>query len=143
MAIQPLVDSTAMVVKASGTLARGDGKRIALMDYANGEPVMETSEMRRVITYGRRAAIADGAILPVEFELVDGEATWEERDGNKSSSAISGVESAKALFTALRTEFADHLLDKSIKEYFEILYNILRGQDAGYGTKHRCCKNLL
>ena len=122
-AIKPLMDSAALVIKASGTLSRGDGQRIAFVDYANGEPILENTATRRVITYGRRAAIADGAILPVEFELVDGEATWEEMDGHKSTSALSGEESAKALFTALRTEFADHLLDKSLAEYFEIVYN--------------------
>jgi superfamily II DNA or RNA helicase len=122
-AIQPLVDSAVLVVKASGTLSRGDGKRIAFLGYAGGEPFLGELSIRRVITYSRSEAIADGAILPVEFELVDGEATWEEMDGHKSTSAMSGEESAKALFTALRTEFADHLLDKSIKEYFEILYN--------------------
>jgi superfamily II DNA or RNA helicase len=44
-------------------------------------------------------------------------------DGHESTSALSGEESAKALFTALRTEFADHLLDAALKEYFEIVYD--------------------
>jgi superfamily II DNA or RNA helicase len=122
-AVQPLVDSAALVVKASGTLSRGDGQKIAFLDYTNGEPFFENTNTRRVITYGRGTAIADGAILPVQFELVDGEAEWEELDGHRNTSAISGEESAKALFTALRTEFADHLLEKAIKEYFEIVYN--------------------
>jgi hypothetical protein len=43
-------------------------------------------------------------------------------DGHRSTSALSGEESAKALFTALRTEFADHLLDAALKEYTEISY---------------------
>ena len=122
-AIKPLVDAAVLVIKASGTLSRGDGQRIAFMDYANGEPVLRNTDTQRVITYGRRAAIADGSILPVEFMLVDGEATWKEIDGFENTSAISGEESAKALFTALRTEFADQLLDKALKEYIEIVYN--------------------
>jgi hypothetical protein len=44
-------------------------------------------------------------------------------DGHHSTSKLSGEESAKALFTALRTEFADGLLNAALKEYVEILYN--------------------
>ena len=122
-AVQPLVDNAALVIKASGTMSRGDGQRIAFLDYSCGEPVLTNTEARRVITYGRNAALADGSILPVEFVLVDGEATWQELDGHESSSTISGEESAKALFTALRTEFADHLLDKALREYTDMVYN--------------------
>jgi superfamily II DNA or RNA helicase len=116
-AIKPLVDSAALVILASGTLSRGDGQRIAFLGYANGEPFLENLATRRVITYSRSAAIADGAILPVRFNLVDGEAEWDEMDGHRNTSALSGEESAKALFTALRTEFADHLLDASMTEW--------------------------
>jgi superfamily II DNA or RNA helicase len=122
-AVQPLVDSAALVVKASGTLSRGDGQKIAFLDYSNGEPFFENTNTRRVITYGRSAAIADGAILPVKFELVDGTAEWEELDGHRNTSAISGEESAKALFTALRTEFATQLIEAAIKEYITIKEN--------------------
>jgi len=93
------------------------------MDYKNGEPLLTETDTRRVITYGRKAALEDGSILPVNFVLVDGEATWQEMDGHESTSALSGEESAKALFTALRTEFADHLLDKALREYTEMVYN--------------------
>jgi superfamily II DNA or RNA helicase len=122
-AIKPLVDSAALVILASGTMSRGDGQRIAFLGYVNGEPFLENLTIRRVITYSRSAAIADGAILPLRFNLVDGEAEWEEMDGHRSTSALSGEESAKALFTALRTEFADHLLDATLREYFDISYN--------------------
>jgi superfamily II DNA or RNA helicase len=104
-AIEPLVKSAALVILASGTLSRGDGQRIAFLGYANGEPFLENLTIRRVITYSRNEAIADGAILPVRFNLVDGESEWEEMDGHRSTSELSGEESAKALFTALRTEF--------------------------------------
>jgi superfamily II DNA or RNA helicase len=122
-AIKPLVDSAALVVLAPGTLSRGDGQRIAFLGYVSGEPSLEDITIRRVITYSRSAAIADGAILPIRFNLVDGEAEWEEMDGHRSTSALSGEESAKALFTALRTEFADHLLNAALWEYAEISYN--------------------
>ena len=116
-AVQPLVESAVLVIKASGTLSRGDGQMIAFLDYAHGEPVLKNTETRRVITYGRRVALADRAIMPVQFKLVDGESEWEEMDGHKNTSSLSGEESAKALFTALRTEFADHLLGMALSEH--------------------------
>jgi superfamily II DNA or RNA helicase len=122
-AVKPLVDAAALVILASGTMSRGDGQRIAFLGYVDGEPFLGSLTTRRVITYPRSAAIADGAILPVRFNLVDGESEWEEMDGHRNTSALSGEESAKALFTALRTEFANHLLDAALMEYIEICYN--------------------
>jgi len=122
-AIKPLVDSTKIVVFASGTLSRGDGNKIAFLGYVNGEPFLENITTRRVIQYSRSAAIADGAIMPVQFNLVDGESEWEELDGHRNTSALSGEESAKALFTALRTEFADQLLSMAVREFTEMSYN--------------------
>ena len=122
-AIKPLVDSAEVAVFASGTLSRGDGNKIAFLGYANGEPFLENTAARRVIRYSRGEAIADGAIMPVQFRLADGESEWEELDGHRNASALSGEESAKALFTALRTEFADHLLSMALREFTEMSYS--------------------
>jgi superfamily II DNA or RNA helicase len=125
-AIQPLVDSAVLVVLASGTLSRGDGNKIAFLGYSNGEPFLDNITTRRVIQYSRSAAISDNAIMPVQFQLVDGDAEWEELDGHRNMSALSGEESAKALFTALRTEFADHLLNMSLREFMKITIHTYR-----------------
>jgi len=122
-ALKPLVDAAAIVVLASGTLSRGDGEKIAFLGYVNGEPFLDNLTIRRVVTYSRSAAIADGAIMPVRFNIVDGGAEWEELDGHKKTSALSGEESAKALFTALRTEFAEHLLNMARREFTEMSYH--------------------
>lgn len=116
-ALAPMVKDAVLVVKASGTLSRGDGQKIAFMAYRNGKPELSDAENRRVIIYGRNRAIADKAILPVEFYTVDGDAEWEEQDGSRGQSRLSGEDSAKALFTALRTGFADSLLDASLAEF--------------------------
>jgi superfamily II DNA or RNA helicase len=116
-AVQPLVDSAVLVVKMSGTLSRGDGQKIAFMGYAHGEPFLENLATRRVIVYGRSAAIADGAIMPVQFNLIDGTSEWEETDGHRNTSELSGEESAKALFTALRTDFASHLMGAALFDF--------------------------
>jgi superfamily II DNA or RNA helicase len=125
-AIKPLVDSSALVVFASGTLSRGEGNKIAFLGYVNGDPFLNNLTTRRVIQYPRSAAIADNAIMPVQFQLVDGEAEWEELDGHRNTSALSGDESAKALFTALRTEFADHLLNMSLHEFSDMSIHFYR-----------------
>lgn len=116
-ALEPMVQNSVLVVKASGTLSRGDGNKIAFMPYSKGCIDLSSTTDRRVIVYGRNRAIADKAILPVYFKTVDGDAEWEEQDGTKGSSKLSGEESAKALFTALRTEFADYLLDSALDEF--------------------------
>jgi superfamily II DNA or RNA helicase len=116
-ALEPLVKNAVLVVKASGTLSRGDGNKIAFMPYSCGRVDLSENPGRRIIVYGRNRAIADKAILSVEFRTVDGDAEWEEQDGSKGSSKLSGEESAKALFTALRTEFADYLLDSALEEF--------------------------
>lgn len=126
-AIQPLVELSALVVYASGTLSRDDGKCIAFMPYSRNiysgslELDLENTKERRVIQYSRKQAIKENAILDVKFIAVDGEAEWEEKDGTKKSSLLSGEESAKALFTALRSGFAEQLLLTCFKSWVEEL----------------------
>lgn len=120
-ALLPMAQKAVLVVEASGTLSRGDGQKIAFMAYKDGKPDIRNSPARRVIVYGRNRAIADGAILPVSFRTIDGDAEWEEQDGSHGSSMLSGEESAKALFTALRTGFADSLLDAALAEFKTML----------------------
>ena len=122
-ALQPLVDSAVIVIKLSGTLSRGDGNPIVFLDYRNGEADLQNTETKRIVSYSRSEAIVDGAILPIQFKLVDGSSEWEELDGHRNTSALSGEESAKALFTALRTEFADQLLSMALREFTEMSYN--------------------
>jgi superfamily II DNA or RNA helicase len=118
-AIKPLVDNAALVVKASGTLSRGDGQKIAFLDYHNGELwVGNTGQPEsRWIFYSRKDAIRDKAIMPIRFDLIDGEAEWKEQDGTQNASALSGDESAKALFSALRTEYAEQLLRETMHTF--------------------------
>ena len=82
-ALAPMVQNAVLVVKASGTLSRGDGQKIAFMAYRDGKPDLASGASRRVIVYGRNRAIADKAILPVAFRTIDGDAEWEEQDGSQ------------------------------------------------------------
>ena len=114
-ALKPMVGAAAIVVLASGMMSRGDGEKIAFLGYVNGEPFLDNLAIRRIVAYSRSAAI-----MPARFNIVDGDAEWEEPDGHKKTSALSGEESAKALFTVLRTEFAEHLLNMARREFTEM-----------------------
>lgn len=120
-AVGPLVDLAVLVVHASGTLSRGDGEKIAFLPYKNGEINLDETPSRRVIKYSRGDAIRDGAILKVGFSLLDGESEWEELDGTRGTSLLSGEDSAKALFTALRTDFSKHLIDATLLDFHKEL----------------------
>jgi superfamily II DNA or RNA helicase len=109
-ALARIVYGATLVVYASGTLYRGDGRPIAFIDKAVGP----------VIRYTRGDALRDGAVSPVHFRTLDGSAEWENEDGTKGS--VDSLEEAgdyspQALFTALRTEYALELLWMCWRDY--------------------------
>jgi superfamily II DNA or RNA helicase len=118
-ALLPIVENSVLNVYGSGTLYRGDGKKISFMDYEGSFISTKKSESREVVIYTRSDAIKDGAILPTYFKTIDGRTEWEELDGSAGSAQLSesGRESNKALFTALRTEYAYELLDYATGEW--------------------------
>jgi superfamily II DNA or RNA helicase len=117
-ALSPLVQRARLTVYMSGTLERGNRRRIAFMPYRetpDGEIVdLSNNASTRIIQYSRRDALLDRAILPIHFELMDGTAQWIGRDGETYSTTLSNAfkDTAEALYTALKTQFAVHLLDE-------------------------------
>lgn len=119
-ALQPIIDAASLVIFASGTLSRGDGQRIAGMEYSGLSIDLQETPDTRVIRYGRSQAIKDGATLPVHPRTIDGAATWNDEAGIKRSTeslAKAGDDSAAALFTALRTDYAYQLLDACLADW--------------------------
>jgi superfamily II DNA or RNA helicase len=116
-ALAPLVRRAALTVYMSGTLERGNRKRIAFLPYRetpDGEVIdLSNNPSTRTISYSRRDALLDKAVLPIHFELMDGTAQWIGRDGETYATTLSGAhkDTAEALYTALKTQFAVHLLD--------------------------------
>lgn len=116
--LAPLVARAKLTVFMSGTLERSSRKRIAFLPYRetrDGEIVdLEQTEHTRAIKYTRRDALLDRAVLPIHFELMDGTAQWIGRDGETYSTTLSGAHKDvnEALYTALKTQFAVHLLDE-------------------------------
>lgn len=121
-ALRDVVKNAELVVYATGTLSRGDGKPIAFLPYKDGLIDTELIELSggSVIRYSRSDALRDGAISPVHFKTLDGSAEWENEDGtrgNVDSLEEAGEYSAQALFTALRTEYALELLWMCWRDY--------------------------
>lgn len=124
-ALAPLVSRARLTVFMSGTLERSSRKRIAFLPYretSDGEVIdLEQSESTRAIKYTRRDALLDRAVLPIHFELMDGTAQWIGRDGETYSTTLSGAHKDvnEALYTALKTQFAVHLLDECVGHWIE------------------------
>ena len=119
-AILPLLETARYRLLLSGTLERADGKAILWLPYRTG-PKARTREVAldapgwAVIGYSRRQALAERAVLPVTFGALDGEASWRDEEGRDVGphrlAAYHPEETTRpALFTALRTGFADALL---------------------------------
>ena len=119
-ALLPLLECAALRLLLSGTLERADGRSILWVPYRQG-PRMRTHEVDleahgwAVIGYSRAQALAERAVLPVTFGAIDGEASWQDKVGtevgpNRLASAYPTETTRLALFTALRTGFAEALL---------------------------------
>ena len=119
-ALLPLLETARLRLLLSGTLQRADGRSILWLPYRTG-PRVKTREVDlaapgwAVVGYSRAQALAERAVLPVLFGAVDGEASWldEARTPTGPHRLFSPwpTETTRpALFTALRTGFAEHLL---------------------------------
>lgn len=123
--LAPLVARARLTVFMSGTLERGNRKRIAFLPYRqtrDGDVIdLGDSTHTRAINYSRREALLDRAVLPIHFELMDGTARWIGRDGETYSTTLSGAhkDTSEALYTALKTQFAAHLLDECVDHWSE------------------------
>ena len=119
-ALLPLLETARLRLLLSGTLQRADGRSILWLPYRAG-PRAKTREVDlaapgwAVVGYSRSQALAERAVLPVLFGAVDGQASWLDESrtaiGPHRLFAQWPTETTRpALFTALRTGFADQLL---------------------------------
>ena len=119
-ALLPLLETARLRLLLSGTLQRADGRSILWLPYRAG-PRAKTREVDlaaagwAVVGYSRSQALAERAVLPVLFGAVDGEASWLDESRSpvgphRLFSHWPTETTRPALFTALRTGFADQLL---------------------------------
>src|ERR671916_188653 len=122
-AILPLLEHARVRLLLSGTLERADGRALLWLPYRPGRgAARRTREVDlaapgfAVVGYSRAEALAERAVLPVDFGALDGEAEWlDEARRRTGPHRVSGpYEVARpALFTALRTGFARDLLHRA------------------------------
>lgn len=117
-AVAPMLESATARLLMSGTLQRADGRAILRLPYRRPRGFRRVREIDfeapgwAVVGYSRRQALAERALIPVTFGAVDGEAEW---IGGARTRRVASLANARrmardALFTALRTEYADAML---------------------------------
>lgn len=108
----------------TGTLETNDNKFIYGVPYAESDSGY-TPDIDAVnghaIRYTRADALAEGAVVPVAFRFHRGNVQWQESDGVRKTdiSSASRADESKALYTALRTDFATELLSDCVGHYKE------------------------
>jgi superfamily II DNA or RNA helicase len=123
-ALLPLYEKAVYRVLMSGTLSRGDGKKLAFTPYvetAGGSvPSLEGNKETAIIEYTRADALAEQAILPLSFMFAEGSAQWKRKSGKIVESKLSeaqGENACHALYTALHTEYATELLTYAVNHW--------------------------
>jgi hypothetical protein len=128
-AIEPLLALASVRLLLSGTLERADGRRILGLPYRRAAGGREEVDLAApglaVVGYSRARALAERAVLPVSFGALDGEASWLGPEGETGERPHLGPHRLRApapheatrpaLFTALRTGFADALLRRAFE----------------------------
>ena len=122
--IVPLLELSSVRLLMSGTLQRTDGKAILWLPYRKPRGTRRireidfTADNWAIVGYSRRQALAERAVLPVTFGALDGEAEWRDplaQERSVESLSQAGELAHDALFTVLRTEFADAMLRVAYK----------------------------
>jgi len=115
-ALEPMIEHARFVILLSGTLSRGDGKKIAFLPYIRKAdmlvPDFRDTADTAVISYSRSDALREKAILPIKFYLSDGPVAWEDKAGRRRNQMLSTavLDTGSAIYTALHTEFADQIM---------------------------------
>jgi hypothetical protein len=141
-AVAPMLESAACRLLMSGTLQRADGRAVLRLPYRRPRGFRRVREIDfeascwAVIGYSRRQALAERAIIPVTFGAMDGEAEWIGSSGRKqrvTSLANARMLARDALFTALRTEYAEAMLRMAFIDCRR--YRTERRRELGLGSE--------
>ena len=152
-ALLPLLETARIRLLLSGTLQRADGRSILWLPYRTGRSV-KTREVDlaapgwAVVGYSRSQALSERAVLPVLFGAVDGEASWLDEDrqpvGPHRLFSLWQTETTRpALFTALRTGFAEQLLREAFTAARTLRAERRRERGVAAGQDARGLSKLL
>ena len=152
-ALLPLLECASVRLLLSGTLERADGRGILWLPYRRG-PRLRTREVDldapgwAVVGYSRRDALAERAVLPVTFGALDGEASWRDEAGtavgpHRLGNSHPDETTRPALFTALRTGFAEALLREAFVAVRDLRARRRQGRGLAPGEAARGLGKLL
>lgn len=118
-ALGPCWTEAVFCLALTGTLDRHNSERVAFFDY---EPEEIGGKLTPVvdIRYGLRDAIAERAIIPIEFFHHDGQVTYVDRTGQKVwlGTLAAGEEDCRdGVHAALASEYADQLLSRCVAHW--------------------------
>ncbi len=133
--ITVLKEMAHVTVLMSGTLERGKRDKIAFMEYSpaveidgnnkvkkRAKLILQDTENTRHINYTRADGLAEKALIPMLFTLLDAKVKWKDALGvtqeEQSMRALKIKRAKKALFTALSTAYATELLDACIADWY-------------------------
>ena len=149
-ALSPIMQLAKYQILMTGTLQRGDDKKIAFIQYADAKygyrPDLFNSTDQIVIEYTRSQALQDKAILPIHFVFSDGRTAWENYQGRQiqvdSFYEVLPKERGHALYAALSTEFAEQLLALSLTHFVKYQRSVASARllvvtaDIGQARRH-------
>lgn len=147
LALLPLLEVARLRLLLSGTLQRADGRSILWLPYRPG-PRAKTREVDlaapgwAIVGYSRAQALLERAVLPITFGALDGAATWLDEaktpvGPHRLFSPWPTETTRPALFTALRTGFADELLRAAFEatRSLRAVRRLARGPGQGNTTR--------
>lgn len=122
--IKEIMDNSRLSLLMTGALQRGDERRIPCLDYRQAGkvwmPILENTDEQLVVTYSRRTALNDKAILMTDFLHFDGAAQYlKGKDIVEVPSIAQDNEPRKAIWTALQTDYAKKLLRRGLQHWVE------------------------
>lgn len=111
--VEVLMELAVLTVFMTGTAYRGDGGPISFFPYKNGRMDKTNSKSVRHITYTRRDALEENAIIPVKLDLIDGSGSY-----YKGSKLVEYENMHREhLQAALRGDYAFQVIDAKLVEF--------------------------
>ena len=122
--VRPIFEAAEFRIRMTGTLERSTGHKVAFTKYSKTSMGIQPSlnpEGERVVTYTRRDALAEKAIIPLKFFFNDASTEWLEEDGTRkayrSLYAVKPEDAGKALWSAISTDYSRLLIDEAVEHW--------------------------
>jgi len=128
--IRQIKDPAKLNIYMTGTAFRQENT-ISFLPYKNGYIDKTETPHRKFITYTRTDALKEKAIVPIEFETIDGSGRYKKNDEIVSYHTIEHKDLEAALLSDYAFQLIDHGLDKfmAFRKYNPEAQMIVVGKD--------------